>query len=91
MVDTLINFVFALYWVYTILIFTYIIMGWLRLLYNIWIGRLRGFLHDTVEPYLRLFRRVIPPIGGMDLSPILALIVLRLVFTITVTILDQLQ
>ena len=91
MVNTLINFVFALYWVYTILIFTYIIMGWLRLPYNIWIGRLRGFLHDTVEPYLRLFRRMIPPIGGMDLSPILALIVLRLIFTITITVLDRLQ
>ena len=90
MINTLINFAFALYWVYTILIFTYIIMGWLHLPYNIWIGRLRGFLHDTVEPYLRLFRRMIPPIGGMDLSPILALIVLRLFFQISITILDRL-
>ena len=91
MIDTLINFVFALYWVYTILIFVYILMSWVRLPYNVWIGRLRGFLHDTVEPYLRLFRRMIPPIGGMDLSPILALIVLRLIFTITITVLDRLQ
>jgi uncharacterized protein YggT (Ycf19 family) len=91
MVDTLINFVTALYWVYTILIFTYILMSWVRLPYNVWIGRLRGFLHDTVEPYLRLFRRMIPPLGGMDLSPILALIVLQVVYRIALTILDSFQ
>ena len=88
--STVINFLTALVLVYTILIFAYIIMSWVQLPYNVWIGRLRGFLHDTVEPYLRLFRRMIPPIGGMDLSPILALIVLRLVFQITITILDRL-
>jgi uncharacterized protein YggT (Ycf19 family) len=91
MIDTLLNFVSALYWVYTILIFTYILMSWVRLPYNIWIGRLRGFLHDTVEPYLRLFRRMIPPLGGMDLSPIIALIVLQLVYRVILNILWGLQ
>ncbi len=91
MVDTLINFVTAIYWVYTILVFLYILMSWVQLPYNIWIGRLRGFLHDTVEPYLRLFRRMIPPIGGMDLSPILALIVLQLVYRVVVNILYGFQ
>ena len=91
MIDTLINFVTALYWVYTILVFAYILMSWVRLPYSIWISRVSGFLHDTVEPYLRLFRRMIPPIGGMDLSPILALIVLQLVFQVIINILAGLQ
>jgi uncharacterized protein YggT (Ycf19 family) len=47
----------------------------------------RTFLHDTVEPYLGIFRRMIPPIGGFDLSPILALIVLQLVYQIIANIL----
>jgi uncharacterized protein YggT (Ycf19 family) len=62
-----------------------------QLPYNIWTGRLRGFLHDTVEPYLRLFRRMIPPLGGFDLSPIIALIVLQLVYRVILNILWGLQ
>jgi YggT family protein len=88
MIDTLINFVNALFYVYLILIFVYILMSWVQLPYNIWIGRVRNFLHDTVEPYLRLFRRLIPPFGGLDLSPMLATIVLFLVHAIAINVLD---
>lgn len=88
MIDTLINFVDALFYVYLILIFVYILMSWVQLPYNIWIGRVRNFLHDTVEPYLRLFRRLIPPFGGLDLSPMLATIVLFLVHAIVINVLD---
>lgn len=91
MIDTLLRFVTALYWVYTILIFAYILMSWVQLPYNVWIGRVRSFLHDTVEPYLRVFRRMIPPLGGIDLSPIIALIVLQLVYRVILNILWGLQ
>lgn len=84
MTDTIVSFITALYWVYTILIFIYILMSWVQLPYNIWVGRLRTFMHDTVEPYLGIFRRMIPPIGGFDLSPIVALIVLGLVYRLAV-------
>jgi uncharacterized protein YggT (Ycf19 family) len=87
-VDTLISFVTALYYVYTILILLYIILSWLQLPYNVWIGKIRTFLHDTVEPYLGLFRRLIPPIGMFDVSPIVALIVLGLVYQVLVSVLD---
>jgi YggT family protein len=90
-IDTLINFVDALYYVYLVLIFVYIVMSWVRLPYNIWIGRLRGFLEDTVVPFLRLFRNMVPPIGGMDLSPILAFIVLWLVHEVLIRILISFQ
>jgi YggT family protein len=89
MVDALISFLTALYYVYMILILLYIILSWLQLPYNVWIGRIRSFLHDTVEPYLGLFRRLIPPIGMFDVSPIVALIVLTLSYNILVTVLDS--
>jgi uncharacterized protein YggT (Ycf19 family) len=40
---------------------------------------LLGFLRDVCEPYLRIFRRFIPMIGPLDISPIVALIVLSVV------------
>ena len=89
MINTLSRFVDALFYVYLILIFVYILMSWVQLPYNIWIGRVRNFLHDTVVPYLRLFRRVIPPFGGLDLSPMLAIIVLYIVHAIAINVLDH--
>ena len=50
------QFVFSLYLVYSLLVILYVLMSWLRLPYSIWIGRIRGFLHDTVEPVLRPIR-----------------------------------
>lgn len=38
-----------------------------------------GFLRDVSEPYLRVFRRFIPTIGQIDLSPMLAILVLYFV------------
>ncbi len=89
MITTLEHFVSSLYYVYTALIFIYILMSWLQLPYNVWIGRLRGFLHDTVEPYLRAFRRVIPPFGGLDLSPMLAIVVLFIAHNLAITVLES--
>jgi uncharacterized protein YggT (Ycf19 family) len=37
------------------------------------------FLRDVAEPYLRIFRRFIPPLGPIDISPIVAIIVLQIV------------
>jgi uncharacterized protein YggT (Ycf19 family) len=90
-VSTALNFLTALYYVYTILIFLYILMSWVQLPYNVWIGRVRTFLHDTVEPYLGAFRRIIPPLGGLDLSPIVALIVLQLIYRVLATVLTQFE
>lgn len=65
--------------VYTLLIFVYVMMSW--------IPTKRGLLADIdnvlarlCDPYLDLFRRFIPPIGGMvDISPIVAILALQLV------------
>ncbi|GIP36404.1 putative membrane protein YlmG [Paenibacillus sp. J2TS4] len=63
--------------IYTYLIIAYVLLSWLPNARESFIGELLG---KVVEPYLSIFRKFIPPIGGMlDLSPIIALIALRFV------------
>jgi uncharacterized protein YggT (Ycf19 family) len=78
------DFVEALVLVYAILIIAYILTSMFfsfggRLPYSRTSRALLDFLRDTTEPYLRIFRRVIPPLGPVDLSPLVAIIVLQLV------------
>ncbi len=47
-----------------------------------------NFLRDVSEPYLRLFRRIIPPLGALDLSPMVAIIVLYVVRTVLVDVIS---
>jgi uncharacterized protein YggT (Ycf19 family) len=70
------NFVQVFIWVYVLLIFAYVLMSWVRLPYSLWLNRIQRFLYDVVEPYLRIFRRILPPLGPLDLSPMVAVIVL---------------
>jgi YggT family protein len=70
--------------VYSILIIAYILTSLFfafggRIPYARWSSAILGFLRDVSEPYLSIFRRIIPPIGPLDLSPIAALFVLQVV------------
>jgi uncharacterized protein YggT (Ycf19 family) len=65
-------------YVFVLLIFVYIITSWVRLPYTPWVRRIEDFLRDVCEPYLRLFRRVLPPLGPLDLSPVIAIFFLFL-------------
>ena len=85
---TIEQFVFSLYLVYSLLIILYVLMSWVQLPYNIWVGRIRGFLHDTVEPVLRPIRAVLPSLGGFDLSPLVALFGISILQQIIRAILD---
>ena len=87
-ITTIQQFVFSLYIVYSLLIILYVLMSWLQLPYSIWVGRIRGFLHDTVEPILRPIRAVLPPLGGFDLSPLVALFGIGIIQQIIQSILD---
>jgi YggT family protein len=83
------NYVDALFTVYILIIFVYILINLLfsfglKTPYSRWSDAILGFLRDVTEPYLRLFRRFIPPIGMFDLSPMVAIIVLYFVRTIIV-------
>ena len=74
--DTIANFVNVFISVYILVILVYIITSWVRLPYSPTLNRVQRFLFDVCDPYLRLFRRVVPPLGPLDLSPMLAVIVL---------------
>lgn len=73
---TLAAFVHVFLYVYIALLFAYVLSTWLRLPYSSALGKVQRFLFDVCDPYLRLFRRVVPPIGPLDLSPMIAMIVL---------------
>nr|WP_312029472.1 YggT family protein [Paenibacillus sedimenti] len=62
--------------IYYFMIIGYLILSWFPNARDSFIGELLG---KVVEPYLRPFRKIIPTIGFIDLSPIVALIALRFV------------
>jgi len=75
--------------VYSLVILLYIIASWLRLPYSPWLNRIQRFLYDVSEPYLRLFRRLLPSVGPLDLSPMIAVIVLVAAGRFVIWILDH--
>ncbi len=70
--------------VYVVLIFVRIVMSWIpRMPYNRWLNAVLTFVIDVTDPYLKLFRRIIPMVrvgpGALDLSPMVAVFVLIIV------------
>jgi YggT family protein len=91
--DDIANYVNALFGVYIVLIFVYILLNLLfsfgmRMPYARWSDAVMNFLRDVAEPYLRLFRRFIPPLGAIDLSPMIAIIVLYFVRALVVSVIQ---
>ncbi len=87
------EYVGALFSVYFVLILLSILLSWIpRIPYNRVLYGVIDFINDVTNPYLNLFRRFIPPLGGggfaLDLSPILGLIVLGLVRGLVVGAID---
>ena len=80
--EELANYVRAVFYVYTLLIIAYILSSLFfafggRLPYARWSSAVLGFLRDVCEPYLSIFRRFIPPIGPLDLSPLIGILLLQ--------------
>jgi YggT family protein len=78
------DYVDALFLVYMVLIFIRVLLSWVpRMPYNVYLRGAVRFVEETTDPYLNVFRRVLPPLGGrglaLDLSPIVAIILLLLV------------
>jgi len=86
--SSLASFVNVFVSVYVLLILVYVLLSWFRLPYNLWLNRIQRFLYDVCEPYIRLFRRVLPPLGPIDLSPAVAILVLILVQQLVVPLID---
>ena len=77
-VSTAENFIDVFIGVYILVILLWVLLSWFRLPYSL--NPVQRFLHDVVNPYLSIWRRIIPMVGPLDLSPIAAifgLIVLR--------------
>ncbi|HET8537990.1 MAG TPA: YggT family protein [Solirubrobacteraceae bacterium] len=78
------GYVQTLVFVYTLLIVAYILSSMFfqvggRLPYSRTLNAVMGFLRDVCEPFLRIFRRVLPPLGPLDLSPMVGIIALNIV------------
>ena len=87
------NYVQAVFLVYILLIFVYILANMmfslgLRPPYSRFVDAVMNFLRDVCEPYLRLFRRFIPPIGMFDFTPMIAIFVLYIVQYIVVRLIQ---
>ena len=85
-VETFVNVFIVLY---GIVLMAYILSSWVRLPYSVTLDRIQRFLRDVSEPYLRLFRRLLPSAGPLDLSPLLAFVSLTVIDLLVIRILDQ--
>ena len=78
------GFLSTVIYVYSLLIILYVVVNLLfaaglRPPYTRGGSAILGFLHDVCEPFLRIFRRLLPSFGGFDFSPIVAIIVLGII------------
>ncbi|HEY1356336.1 MAG TPA: YggT family protein [Solirubrobacterales bacterium] len=79
--DDVASYVSALFLVYIVLILIRVLISWVpRMPYNRVLRACLDFVTETTDPYLNLFRRILPPIGGggfaLDLSPMIGIIAL---------------
>jgi YggT family protein len=89
--DEIAGYVGAIFLVYTLLIIAYILSSMFfafggRVPYSRWSSAVLGFLRDVCEPYLAFFRRFIPALGPIDLSPIVAIFVLNIIARIITSV-----
>jgi YggT family protein len=70
--------------VYSWILIVRILLSWIQ--HNPYQPIIR-FIYEVTEPFLRIFRRIIPPFGAVDISPIVAFIALRIIEWIVIRIL----
>jgi YggT family protein len=84
------GYVEAVFLVYSILILLNILIGWMPRIpfYSRWFRGLLDFITETTDPYLNVFRRIVPSVGGggfaLSFAPVIALIVLVVVEAVVV-------
>jgi YggT family protein len=87
------DYVGALFLVYIILILINVLISWVpRMPYNRALRATLDFVKETTDPYLNLFRRFLPPIGGgglaLDLSPMIGVILLFVARAVVVGLIE---
>ncbi len=88
-INSIESFLKVFVYVYSLLILAYIITSWVRLPYSVWLNRIQRFLYDVCDPYLRMWRRVLPTFGPLDLSPVVAVVALNVLLAVAINILDR--
>ena len=74
--------------VYAIALIAYILTSWVRLPYSL--QPVQRFLYDVCDPYLRLWRRILPfAVGAIDFSPMVAILALYAAVAIVNAILNR--
>lgn len=63
--------------IYVVLLIVRILLTWFQTMD--WANQVASFLSPVTDPYLNVFRSFIPPLGGIDLSPILAIFALQII------------
>ncbi|MEA5536249.1 YggT family protein [Crocosphaera sp. XPORK-15E] len=63
--------------IYLLLIFVRILLSWFQTAE--WASGIMSFLSPITDPYLNIFRSFIPPLGGLDISPIVAIFLLQII------------
>jgi YggT family protein len=87
------DFLAALIWVYTIIVIAWVVASLVfslgaRVPYSRPLNAVLDFLRDVTEPFLRLFRFLPLRVGPLDLTPLVAILVLRIVGGIVVGLID---
>lgn len=77
------NLIYLAFEVYMILILVRIVLSWIK--HNPYQPIIR-FVYEITEPFLSFFRKIIPPIGMMDISPVVAYFVLLLIRTVLLSL-----
>lgn len=72
----LVSFITILFQIYTLMLFARIISSWIP---EIQETKAMQFIAFYTDPYLNIFRKVIPPLGMIDISPIFAFLILELI------------
>ena len=80
-------FVYVFSTVYVIVLIAYVLTSWIRLPYSL--QPVQRFLYDVCDPYLRLWRRVLPSLGGIDFSPMVGIIAVEIAAQIVIAILNR--
>ena len=90
-IDNVDSFLTVFVYIYSLLILAYIITMWVRLPYSVWLNRIQRFLYDVCDPYLRLWRRILPTFGPLDLSPVVGVGFPYILLAVVTNILSRLH